>query len=108
MTVKVQGDVDLATAPALRQRLETLLEEGVARLVLDLGAVPFCDVTGLNVLLLTQSQLKSRGGQLTVLRPCATLRVMAAALGLADCLHLMPAPEADRAERADENGAETA
>ena len=107
-TVKVRGEIDLATAPALQQRLGTLLDEGVEALVLDLSAVSFCDVTGLNLLLWVQSRLWSRGGQLTVLRPCPSLRIMAAALGLADSLHLAPAPGTEQAERADRNRAGTA
>jgi anti-sigma B factor antagonist len=108
VTVKVRGDIDLATAPVLQQRLESLLDAGVEDLILDLRGVPFCDVTGLNVLVRVQTQLGSRGGRLTVLRACPTLRIMAAILNLTDCLHLMPGPGADPADRADENGAGTA
>jgi len=111
VTVEVRGDIDLATAPHLQQRLETLLAEGVEDLVLDLRDVSFCDVPGLNVLVQVHAQLASRGGQLTVLRPCRTLRIMAGVLGLTDSLHLTPAPGAcppDCPDWADEDGAGTA
>jgi anti-sigma B factor antagonist len=110
VTVEVLGEIDLATAPVLQERLESLLDTGVQDMILDLRGVPFCDVPGLNVLMRVQTQLWSRGGQLTVLGPSRTLRVMAAVLGLTECLHLMPAPGADPtdpADRADENGAGT-
>jgi anti-sigma B factor antagonist len=80
-TVKVSGDLDMATAPALRQRLESLLGEGVEDLVVDLRDVPFIDVAGLNVLLLIRSRLMLRGARLTVLRPCRSLKIMDVALG---------------------------
>jgi anti-sigma B factor antagonist len=101
-TVRVQGEVDLATAPALEQRLETLLREGVQSLALDLSAVPFCDVPALNMLLRVESQLRSGGGHLSVYRPCPHLRLMVTVLGLAHRLPLMPPV---RPERAGEAGA---
>jgi anti-anti-sigma factor len=99
-TVRVQGEVDLATAPALEHRLETLLREGVRSLALDLSAVPFCDVPGLNVLLRVESQLRSGGGLLTVYRPCPHLRLMVTVLGLADRLALTPPARLDGAGEA--------
>jgi anti-anti-sigma factor len=112
VTVTAQGEIDLATASALRQRLETLLDDAAVQdLVLDLRAVPFCDVTGLKVLVRTESRLRSRGGQLTVVRPCKTLRIVAGVLGLSDHLHLAPYDGADAADRdmsEDDDGAATA
>ena len=105
VTVKVRGEIDVATAPALQQRLETLLDGGVEDLVLDLQDVPFCDVSGLNMLLRVQTQLWARGGRLRVRRPCPTLRRMVAVLGLVDCLPLMATDGPDRADGADEDGA---
>jgi anti-sigma B factor antagonist len=110
VTVEVLGELDLATAPALQERLESLLDTGVQDVILDLRGVPFCDVPGLNALLRVQTQLASRGGRLSVVGPPRTLRVTAAVLGLTECLHLMPAPgadSADPADRADEDGAGT-
>jgi len=110
VTVEVLGDIDLATAPALQERLVSLLDTGIQDMILDLRGVPFCDVSGLNVLLRVQTQLGSRGGQLSVVGASRTLRVMVTVLGLTEGLHLMPAPgaePADPADRADEDGAGT-
>ena len=103
-TVRVQGQLDLATVSLLEQRLDDLLRNGVRRLVLDFGRVSFCDVPALNMLLRTQSHLWSLGGQLTVHRPCPSLRLMVAVLDVEDCLPLMPPTSADGGEDIAEAG----
>ena len=48
--LEVGGEVDVYTAPKLRERLADLLEGGVSAVVVDLGRVDFMDSTGLGVL----------------------------------------------------------
>ncbi len=86
--VRVFGEIDVATAPALEYRLEGLVGGGCRRLDLDLGAVPFCDVAGLNVLLKAQSLLSAHDGRLVVHGECRPLRIMVQALGLSRTLEL--------------------
>jgi anti-sigma B factor antagonist len=45
------GEVDLASAPELDERLRELRESGFDRIVLDLAHVSFMDSTGLRVIL---------------------------------------------------------
>ncbi|MGH3124336.1 MAG: STAS domain-containing protein [Streptosporangiaceae bacterium] len=47
---ELSGDLDLASAPVLREQLLRLLRPGASRLVLDLSRVTFCDASGLAVL----------------------------------------------------------
>ena len=47
--VVVEGEVDMVTAPAIRQELESIAARTCV--VIDLCAVPFMDSTGLRVLL---------------------------------------------------------
>ena len=44
------GKLDLAAAPALRERLRRLLRPAASRLVIDLSGVSHADVSGLTVL----------------------------------------------------------
>ena len=49
--VSVTGEVDVATAPALRERLHEVIADGPAVLVVDLLGVTFIDSTALGVLI---------------------------------------------------------
>jgi anti-sigma B factor antagonist len=48
--VAVTGEVDIATAPALRAAIDAVVADGARRVVVDLAAVGFMDSSGLNVL----------------------------------------------------------
>lgn len=62
----MNGEVDLHTAPMLRERIHELTEQGTDRIVLDLGGLSFMDSTGLGVLVAGLKRLKSRGGELVL------------------------------------------
>jgi anti-sigma B factor antagonist len=59
--VAVGGEVDLATAPALKASLVELLEQGHRRFVLDLSDVAHLDSTGLGVLIGFDKRLNGDG-----------------------------------------------
>src|SRR3979409_2805069 len=48
-TVVVEGEVDVATAPALRDELYRLIEQGSREIVVALSGMDFIDSTGLGV-----------------------------------------------------------
>jgi anti-sigma B factor antagonist len=62
----VGGDVDLHTAPQLRDRIRTLVDEGTRRLVVDMTGVEFLDSTGLGTLLGSRKQLVALDGRLAL------------------------------------------
>jgi anti-sigma B factor antagonist len=61
--VVLRGDLDLATAPELRECLVEVIDES-ARIVVDLEAVDFLDSAGLGILVGGLKRARSRGGEL--------------------------------------------
>ncbi|MDT0573717.1 STAS domain-containing protein [Streptomyces sp. DSM 3412] len=56
------GELDHHTADLLREPLESCLDKGFTRLVVDCSRLEFCDSTGLNVLLGVRLRAESAGG----------------------------------------------
>jgi|GEM_PF-6522574 len=62
--VTLQSDLDSATAEAIRGALEQLIgTDSGARLVIDLGSVPFFDSAGLGALVAVYRTARSRHGE---------------------------------------------
>ena len=59
---ELTGELDVAGAPALRDRLLGLLRPSSSRLVVDLSGVSFCDASGLAVLVNTGRRAGLLGG----------------------------------------------
>ena len=64
--VAVAGEIDLFTAPEFKQRMSKPIEDGVAKLVVDLSATTFIDSSSLGVLIGAHRRLKQRDGNLVV------------------------------------------
>jgi anti-sigma B factor antagonist len=62
--VTLRGEIDVYTAPRLRQALIDLVEEGATDIVVDMSAVEFLDSTGLGVLVGGLKRVKSQEGEL--------------------------------------------
>lgn len=62
----VHGDVDLGTAPMLREVLLPVLERQTGPVVLDLSEVPFMDSTGVHVLVDTLRRLEPQNRPLAL------------------------------------------
>ena len=101
--VTIGGELDVATAPALRSHLSELIANGGTRLVLDLAPLDFLDASGLGVLASTLGQLRERGGWLRLVDVHPRIRRPLAIARLTDAL-----PEyasVDLAVRAGRSGA---
>jgi anti-sigma B factor antagonist len=70
VVVAVAGELDMYTAPTLRERLVDLVEnQGCLFVVVDIGAVSFVDSSALAVLIGAHRRLRDRGGELRVSGP---------------------------------------
>jgi anti-sigma B factor antagonist len=72
--VAVSGELDLATAPELRERLGLLSAEGEKQVTLDLTDLDFIDSTGLSVFVMAFNRAQAGGGSMIIRNP--TLPVM--------------------------------
>jgi anti-anti-sigma factor len=84
--VFLAGELDAATAPQLRIALEELATSAAGVVRVELTDAPFCDLSGLRVLLDADRALRSSGGHLTVADPCPSLCVLITTLGLGNSL----------------------
>ncbi|WP_460543478.1 STAS domain-containing protein [Glycomyces halotolerans] len=71
--ISVSGEIDMYTAPKLREAVRQLSAEGRMRVAIDLTPTEFCDSTGLGVLIGARRRLTDAGGALVVV--CANARI---------------------------------
>ena len=74
VVVAVRGEVDIATAPKLREKLVELASQGAQQVVVDLDGVEFLDSTGLGVLIGGMKRLRGLDGDLTLV--CTQPRIL--------------------------------
>jgi anti-sigma B factor antagonist len=70
----VKGEVDVYSAPRLREKLVELVSQGHRHIVVDLESVDFLDSTGLGVLVGGLKRLRSHDGDLTLV--CTQARIL--------------------------------
>jgi anti-sigma B factor antagonist len=68
LVVAVSGEIDIASAPKLREVLLGALGRHGTRLALDLSGVTFMDCAGINVLLAVRRHARLEGGWVHVAR----------------------------------------
>ncbi len=64
--VEVRGEIDVYTAPVLREELTSLVDAQRTNLVVDLTQVSFMDSTGLGVLVGGLKKVRTLGGDLSL------------------------------------------
>jgi anti-sigma B factor antagonist len=85
----LDGELDLGTRPGLAERLDPVAEAG-RHLILDLGALTFCDCSGLNLFLRWQRQTAAAGGALHVVAATPRMRQLTALAGARGLLEAGP------------------
>ena len=84
----VRGEVDVATSPELRSKLDELLDRGATDVTLDFGAVSFVDSSGLGVLVGAYKRLQENGtrGAIRIVGTQASVRKVFEITGLQSAL----------------------
>jgi anti-sigma B factor antagonist len=80
--IAVVGEIDVATAPQLREALHGVIADGRATVVLDLLAVTFLDSTALGVLVGGLKRCREMGGELHVVVTDARIKKIFEITGL--------------------------
>jgi anti-anti-sigma factor len=82
--VNLVGEIDIANADVLGEKLDQLIGDGADRLVVDLSALDFMDSSGIAMLLRTAGRVDS----MTVRNPTDVVRRIIECTGLADTLRI--------------------
>ncbi len=80
--ITVVGEIDVATAPQLRESLHRVIAQGQSTVVLDMLAVTFLDSTALGVLVGGLKRCRELGGELHVVVADARIRKIFEITGL--------------------------
>jgi anti-sigma B factor antagonist len=72
--VEVSGEIDVYTAPRLRETLVSLVEAGNYRLIVDMEGVEFLDSTGLGVLVGGLKRVRAHDGEIDLV--CTQGRIL--------------------------------
>jgi anti-sigma B factor antagonist len=70
----VEGEIDVYTAPLLREKLVELAGSDVSRIVVNLEPVEFLDSTGLGVLVAALNRFRRQGGDVELI--CSQARIL--------------------------------
>ncbi len=90
----LSGELDLASAPTLREQLVGLLRPAASRLVIDLSAVRYADARGLAVLVGTGRRAGLLGGFLRLAAPAPAVTRVLCLTGLHRQLEIFPTVQA--------------
>ena len=82
LLLQINGEIDMATGPELRQRIVQYVQEGHVNIIVDLAEVDFIDSTGLGVLIGGLKRTRSNGGDLQCIGLSEPLKEMFKLTGL--------------------------
>ena len=89
LVLTVSGELDIATAPALRKRLDAAIDAGKHRLVIDLSAVSFLDSIALATIVHAKQRLPEDGKMALAVEPSSYVMLVFEGSGLPKVLDLV-------------------
>ena len=93
--LRVNGEIDMATSPDLRQQIVEQIRQGNIELIVDLAGVDFIDSTGLGVLIGGLKRARSQGGNLRVSGVQGRIERLFELTGLGDVLVVVDIDDSD-------------
>jgi anti-sigma B factor antagonist len=99
--VALTGELDIASAGALEDRIRGLVDAGHSRLVVDLAGLIFCDSTGIGTLVRANNDCLALGGYLRLAAPNRNVARVLAVVGLLDAFPAYRSVDAARRADAD-------
>ena len=106
VVLHVAGEVDVFTAPQLREALVGVIEEGSRGVIVDLQGVDFLDSTGLGVLVAGLKRVRQYGGDLSLVCTREHILKILDITGLVKVLKVHDSVEAATAAAGDEGSGE--
>ena len=82
--VRLMGELDMSTAPQLREELLRLASDGATMVTVDLSDLAFVDSTGLSVLITGLKRLRQQGGEMALRSPSPGTRRVLEITGLTE------------------------
>jgi anti-sigma B factor antagonist len=82
---RLEGDLDIAATPALRERLLSVFSPGLRLLIIDASGVSFCDVSALAALVRTQCRARGLGITVRLAAPRSQMARLLRVTGLDQC-----------------------
>jgi anti-sigma B factor antagonist len=85
--LEARGELDLYTAPKLRDEVLGIIDRGDDRIAIDLNGVGFIDSTGLGILVACLKRVREREGRMVLIAPeSSPLRRLLSLTGLEQVL----------------------
>lgn len=82
VTLKLIGEMDIYSAPQLKDKTTGLCQQGIKNIILDLSALKFVDSIGIGVIVASLMRTREKGGQLVVVNPTASVERLMNIVGL--------------------------
>jgi anti-sigma B factor antagonist len=95
IVVALEGEIDLAAAPAAERRIADAEERGPGRLVIDLREVTFMDSSGLRVLLTAHRRAEEAGRAFALVKGGEAVERLLDVTGISGRLEVLDEPPGD-------------
>ena len=91
--LRVSGELDLASSPALEQELDRAVAQSPTLIIIDLRELEFIDSTGLSVLIRAHQRAQEGGHRLGIVNGSRQVRRLLTLTGVAERLTIVEQPE---------------